>query len=103
MARRVFHDYFSPILKAIRDNIDQVMSQVTPELFSNKLIRWKLVNNAFTTPELSPFAKASILMCAIENVIESAHDERPFKKLCRVMKPFRFLRSLAAKLTKEFG
>ena len=103
MARRVFHDYFSLILRAVRDNIDQVMSQVTPKLFSNKLICWKLVKNVFKTPELSPFAKASILMCAIDNVIEIAHNERPFKKFCRVMKPFQFLKSLAAKLTKEFG
>ena len=99
MAKRVFQHYFARVSEAIQSSIDHI----TREFFSSRLISWEVMDDVLTTPGLSSTRKSSSLMCAVGKIIDTARNEKPFKRFCRVMKSCRELEGLASKMTDRFG
>ena len=98
MAERVFRCYFSRMSAAIQSSTDQLVR----EFFSSKLITWEVMDRVFTTPGLSSMDKSSIVLSCMDTYWHSTR-EKNFKTLCRVMKSFRELESLAEEMTERFG
>ena len=98
-SQRVFSEFFSRVSTSIQDFLDRFAG----ELLAQNLVGSEVVHDLAGVYGVPLSKQSNKLLCAVQNKIDDAKSDKPFKSLCRVMKGFSVLEDLAREMTERFG